>query len=1113
MRRQKSLDELWRVQQSETPEKKARLDDEREPFSSIKKKCSDAQWHVFQEEIAAKRAEEEKLKAEKRRNKSLRDDAKLGEVRDPSTNGRGVSLTMHMGRKAHSYYKEHGITKHKRELGGPIYRRDRTAHEKLAVLIAVDCKCRAILKDKTSERGNWNTLPLIERKALEQRFQITWEQMHSWDKRRSALQLFVSKHRLGKHGLRPCGSRGKTLTGTSSQGKRLADEDKSEHKPLFPVLKRLQTWLKNERSFNHEVRKSHVVERFMYELEYERDKQDVLEQHKSLDFKPKTLERIRVILRDYRVIHPSRRQDRWFGKCILPNIGGRIRAAQRLHDKPIVLDAVKAKLSWQTSDWFQHLVCQGTAEQLAEFVSKPTEFVMHRKKTAYVVMDQTAVWLKVRGEESLVYHASELAATATRKRQSKVYKAASTDADRQQAAAAMAEEAANNPAFKAQCTSSYTSGGDKYRLTLINISAVEQWFDSSSTPLPVKKRLVLLVPCSEHCKLQDIDKEGKWIRDWSTKTTSGEILLYKKGESARNKLLTWRATRDALLEENEDHEFMFEVWGQPKAWTDEIIAAWVVEFIAEQYGQCLVLSDCLAAQWTEPVLLQAWLSQVIWAPLAPDVTSYLAEPDTHEHAQMKAEIKKAKAELHHQHEHAWKSQRAEGSTDTYMPKWGPFEVWAVLERALKAFKRNNRVVPLEGLIKNQFLVFRPNNEGVLEKINEGKAWAVPLLPPTRGIENKLACERLAARAEWVDGVPPRPDWEELDNINFEWNQAPNEMPPAEAEYALDCEFSSLNLTERQRSMLQPVSSRIRNIEYPEAVRKRTAVKKLAKRKNKWARKFHKLFQGKGRDKWHAALKQHGPEACQDKLDLLPTKKAVAKAKATEAEIQAAVDKRMSKLKTGKSTETFIKKARWRRKDRNLRVKKEGSEIADSEWLGKFVRVVADIPHEGRAGAVAKVYASGVQDEVRLHLFDESDKGGVFSCSSKDVLIEDPSAQPKQFTRFSIDWRYYKPIHREVIRKRLEGADKTAIEQLVYGTMIEQSSISALCMEIEARFQLDESGVLIIPPSVTTALACMEQGEDDIGGEAAKFRSKVAEADHVFFAVWADKPRHTLHVIN
>jgi hypothetical protein len=202
MKRQKSLDELWRVQQSETPEKKARLDDEREPFSSIKKKCSDAQWHVFQEEIAAKRAEEEKLKAEKRRNKSLRDDAKLGEVRDPSTNGRGVSLTMHMGRKAHSYYKEHGITKHKRELGGPIYRRDRTAHEKLAVLIAVDCKCKEFLKDKTSERGNWDTLPIIERRDVERRFQITWEQMRSWDKSPSTASASTVCDRAGREARR-----------------------------------------------------------------------------------------------------------------------------------------------------------------------------------------------------------------------------------------------------------------------------------------------------------------------------------------------------------------------------------------------------------------------------------------------------------------------------------------------------------------------------------------------------------------------------------------------------------------------------------------------------------------------------------------------------------------------------------------------------------------------------------------------------------------------------------------------------------------------------------------------------------------------------------------------
>ena len=157
---------------------------------------------------------------------------------------------------------------------------------------------------------------------------------------------------------------------------------------------------------------------------------------------------------------------------------------------------------------------------------------------------------------------------------------------------------------------------------------------------------------------------------------------------------------------------------------------------------------------------------------------------------------------------------------------------------MKNFKQLNPKVPLEGLIKNQFLVFRPNNEGVLEKIDEGKAWAVPILPPTRGIENKLARERLAARAEWVEDKPPRPNWEQLDNANFEWDQAPNEMPLAEAENAkvenvLDFEFGNLGLTERQKAMLLPPSARTRNIEYPEAVRKRTAVNMKNKRKNKW----------------------------------------------------------------------------------------------------------------------------------------------------------------------------------------------------------------------------------------------------------------------------------------
>ena len=64
-------------------------------------------------------------------------------------------------------------------------------------------------------------------------------------------------------------------------------------------------------------------------------------------------------------------------------------------------------------------------------------------------------------------------------------------------------------------------------------------------------------------------------------------------------------------------------------------------------------------------------------------------------------------------------------------------MYTVLEKGLKNFRESNKRVPLEGLIKNQFLATRPTLEGRLEKIDESAAWVVPVLPPTRGIPNKM----------------------------------------------------------------------------------------------------------------------------------------------------------------------------------------------------------------------------------------------------------------------------------------------------------------------------------------------------------------------------------------
>ena len=101
-----------------------------------------------------------------------------------------------------------------------------------------------------------------------------------------------------------------------------------------------------------------------------------------------------------------------------------------------------------------------------------------------------------------------------------------------------------------------------------------------------------------------------------------------------------RAWAEALLqfEEPEREKVLgnIEIWGQPRAWTVEKISCDLVQFIREQWGQAIVFADCLGAQWTEAVLLRAWLENIIWAPYAPEVTSALHECGTHEHSQFKS---------------------------------------------------------------------------------------------------------------------------------------------------------------------------------------------------------------------------------------------------------------------------------------------------------------------------------------------------------------------------------------------------------------------------------------------------------------------------------------------
>ena len=240
------------------------------------------------------------------------------------------------------------------------------------------------------------------------------------------------------------------------------------------------------------------------------------------------------------------------------------------------------------------------------------------------------------------------------------------------------------------------------------------------------------MPCAKHIKVSDIDLDKRvWLRDFSYEDTNGETISFKKGQPVGALMQGWI---DALLKfEPADRERVLnhiEIWGQPRAWTDEKIASDVVEFIKDQWGQALVFADCLSSQWTERVLLRAWLNNVLWAPYAPEVTSTLQEPDTHEHFPLKAILKQVKSELHWALESEWWAERreqqqrraAEGLEEDpkmvkYPSSWGPFECLYVISEGYARFcEKFKDQVPLQGLQANQMLRVRPSGEGNLELV-------------------------------------------------------------------------------------------------------------------------------------------------------------------------------------------------------------------------------------------------------------------------------------------------------------------------------------------------------------------------------------------------------------
>ena len=171
------------------------------------------------------------------------------------------------------------------------------------------------------------------------------------------------------------------------------------------------------------------------------------------------------------------------------------------------------ELTWASVDRAIWAIANGPEEVLADLVADPQTFRTNWRDTVIVAKDETPVWLKLRGEEKICASRDEIQQQIRRRSLARQVQS-STGSPEAQAAAetALAEHLAQFPRQILEFHQTTTQGGDKYRLTVITIQAVKNWFNPDAQPVGHMPRQILIVPCQTHARLEHIDQNGCWTQ-------------------------------------------------------------------------------------------------------------------------------------------------------------------------------------------------------------------------------------------------------------------------------------------------------------------------------------------------------------------------------------------------------------------------------------------------------------------------------------------------------------------------------------------------------------------------------------------------------------------------
>ena len=431
---------------------------------------------------------------------------------------------------------------------------------------------------------------------------------------------------------------------------------------------------------------------------------------------------------------------------------------------------------------------------------------------------------------------------------------------------------------------------------------------------------------------------------------------------------------------------------------------------------------------------------------------------------------------------------------------------------------------------------RPTELGELKIVAGDEPWSYST-EAGRGIEPRLARQRLEAVQSWPENEPPVPDWSVLDGECFRLEDLPTDYKDDENPCLLELAELNLELTDEQRDMLRTPEERIKDIELPGALQNRVKLSRASARKNRWGTKFRGQYVGKLAAKWNKTKREAGG---RDALE--SQSRGVAKARPPG---------RAPKKKSTFSEKHKQKQMAKRNKTREAKKKqKETLEpCKDSPWNAASVRVTEEGLFEGRHGRVQDVWrVQNCEGEFMLRVH-EVEAAKLFQIQSNQArgptgraeaerkgsgcraeAQRKPSGRAAEAERelapvgprawevvveqawepakpAKIDWRVCR------VGKRTELAKHLAImncELIAKNGTLELGTVRALMGEIEERVGVPE-GVVLVEPTISITWAREDQGDDAPTAEEApeqkEWNERVKNAEHLLIVVHSENPAH------